>query len=185
MSYRIRMNLDVDLTEERVSQIREEFLAALEAHSLKTENFECKQGSLIIDLVFVVVAMKVLEGFLAELGASIYRGLKDKIVLSAVDNPKSILSPPVEMKNEEKMPITVSEEAFKKQIAEMLHIPSISHQEIKSSFPCLEESLLASLKGTTMETSEEGVCRGIEVKKMGSSKYQITRFQSIIVDFEK
>jgi len=41
------------------------------------------------------------------------------------DSSKSI-PPPVEMKNEEKMPVTISEEAFKKQVAEMLRIDSIS-----------------------------------------------------------
>jgi len=193
MSYKIHMKLDIDLTEERVSQIREEFLAALEAHSLKTEYFECKQGSLIIDLVIAgtvggvaFVATKALEGFLAELGASIYRGLKDKIVSSAANSSKSILSPPVEMKNEEKMPVMITEEALKGEIAEMFHIPSIS-PHIKSSHPCLEKSLLESLKGTTMEVTSGGVCRGFAVKEVGASKYQITRFhsESIIVDFEK
>ena len=212
MSYKIHMKLDIDLTEERVSQIREEFLAALEAHSLKTEHFECKQGSLIIDLVIAgtvggvaFVATKALEGFLAELGASIYRGLlrglRDRIVSSPTDSSKSNLSPPVEMKNEEKMPVTITEEALKKRVTEMLRIDSISPRT-ESSFPCFEESLFASIslkdailkgKGAAIdvisegdETSEERYF-GIAVKRVAASKCQITLFhnKSIIMELEK
>ncbi len=188
MSYKIHMKLDIDLTEERVSQIREEFLAALEAHSLKTEYFECKQGSLIIDLVIVGVAIKVLDGFLAELGASFYRGFKDFVLPPpSVDESQRGLLSSTETKKDSKTPVSPSTE-FENQIAKMLDISSISFQQ-PNRFRTLEEVCQKS-QGVTLEiTQEDTHCRisGIEIIPKGNSVYEVIEFTRThtIMDFKK
>jgi len=189
MSYKIHMKLDIDLTEERVSQIREEFLAALEAHSLKTEYFECKQGSLIIDLVIVGVAIKVLDGFLAELGASFYRGFKDFVLPPpSVDESQRGLLSSTETKKDSKTPVSPSTE-FENQITRMLNISSISFQQ-PDRFRSLEEALQKNLGTTVLEmTQEDTHCRisGIEIIPKGNSVYEVIEFTRThtIMDFKK